>query len=296
MLGKDWNMGSDFVARKFLCYVSRVDMSKVFPNAERKGLPQGAIYVKCHRDSYTDEESQQYGWDMSEETELDLVNYGRLRHLYLQQHPVVVQEQPAAIQQTDEGEARAANSKKTAQVYVYLREVNPDEYGGFTHQCRICGELMKQHGSATDKLIKHFGTGAADDKHPEQWKEIMMKSRHTKRKFDHEGNELDKGKTFRESLPHHVRFTLWLAKSLRPLQISKDEDFRIFLQGLDGGYKPPSDHTVWNIISETVKLTQRALMADMMQVKDEIGSPFFSLQIDLWTTRDMRESYVSLNT
>ena len=125
MLGKDWGMGSQFVARKFLCYVSRVDMQRVFPNQKTKQLPQGAMYVKCHRDSYADEEATQYGWNMNDETELDLVNYGRLRHVYLQQHPIQVQEQPAQIDVTGEGDQQqqASSSKKTARVYKYLRQL-----------------------------------------------------------------------------------------------------------------------------------------------------------------------------
>ena len=66
--------------------------------------------MKCHRDAYTDAEAQQFGWDMSQETELDLVNYGRLRHIYLSKNPQSVAPVATAAD-AEASPATAAESK-----------------------------------------------------------------------------------------------------------------------------------------------------------------------------------------
>ena len=123
----------------------------------------------------------------------------------------------------------------------------------------------------------------------------MSNSKHTKRRFDGQGKEISRAKAFRECLPHHVRFVFWLAMDLRPIAIGLDEAFREFLHGLDPTYEPPARSTIWKIVEITFILTQRQLHNVMQKVKEEIGSPFFSLQLDMWTTRNMAESYISLN-
>jgi hypothetical protein len=48
-------------------------------------------------------------------------------------------------------------------------------------------------------------------------------------------------------------------------------------------------------LNHLYELTKDNLQAALHQVKLEIGSPFFSLQTDMWTTKNMAESYASLN-
>ena len=81
----------------------------------------------------------------------------------------------------------------------------------------------------------------------------------------------------------------------RPLQIDKDELFIEFMRGLDGKYDPPGRQTIWKILDIAEEMTRQRLKLAMQHVKSEIGSPFFSLQIDIWTTANMKDSYVSLN-
>ena len=144
MLGKDWGMGGEFLARAFKCYVVRYDSQK---NWRRKNIPQGSLFVKCHADSYTEEEAQLHNWDMQQETELDLVNYGRLRHLYLSHNPkpatqAQAAQNPAAIDITEAEQKVQGSKDKRSPVYQFIREISPDEYAGFTHQCLLCGELL----------------------------------------------------------------------------------------------------------------------------------------------------------
>ena len=63
---------------------------------------QASLFVRCHQDSYTEAEVEQYGWDMSGETELDLLNYARLRHAFLQNNPIEVPA-PVVAPARDEG-------------------------------------------------------------------------------------------------------------------------------------------------------------------------------------------------
>jgi hypothetical protein len=178
MLGKDWHMTGDLLSRGFKCFVTRYDpdkewrgkdIPKVYCLASLSLFLLQALYVKCHRDAYTDDETEKFGWDMSQETELDLVNYGRLRHIYLSknQQSVAPVATAAAAEASPETAAGAdaelsKRRKKTSKVHDFLRELDPEldpeQYGGCTRQCLICAELLKQRGGGTDKLIVHFGS------------------------------------------------------------------------------------------------------------------------------------------
>ena len=96
-------------------------------------------------------------------------------------------------------------------------------------------------------------------------------------------------------LPHHIRFALWVATTFRPFALANDESFLEFCQGLNDRYNTPHSETVWKILGIAEELTKAKLKSSMMKVKEQIGSPFLSLQVDMWTTKDCAESYVALN-
>ena len=156
---------------------------------------------------------------------------------------------------------------------------------------------MKQSKSATDKLIAHFGNPdpTKPDKHSDEYRQIIVASRHSKLAVGADGQILRGTLAFKDALPHHVRFCMWMADSLRPLAVAHDEGFRSFCDSLHPGYVPPHRNTVWKILELIQQLTLENLKQQLMAVKAQIGSPFISLQTDMWTTRDMRESYASLN-
>ena len=242
--------------------------------------------IKCHRDSYTEEEARINGWDMEAETELDLLNWARLRENYCKSYPeeVAVTTAAAAFEEGTEG-LLASNKKArkdSSPVYQFVRPINPEEHAGYNYQCILCGELLKKHGYATDKLIAHFGDKSDKlNKHPEEFKKIISNSSHTSLKVDEEGNVSTGKLGFKLVLSHHIRFAFWLAAQFRPLAISLDDKFRDFCNGLRPGYAPPSKETIWKILEIAAAMTRQKLKADIMLVKDQIGSPFISLQTDM---------------
>ena len=137
IFGKDWHMTGEYATRAFKCFVTSYDHSKKWTG---KNVPQGSLIVKCCDDAYTEEEAQQHKWPWppaQQSTELDLVNYGRLRHNFLQRHPEEVQSTvtaPAALPQGQEGvgptQPQTQANKKTSKVWQYCRPIDSKQFGG----------------------------------------------------------------------------------------------------------------------------------------------------------------------
>ena len=125
LLGKDWGLRGDLAVREFKCFVSEYDPQHKW---QGKQIPQGSLTVKCAEDAYTEEEAEQYRWPYPPDThttQLDLVNYGRLRHIYLSKNPTVVNsdrvnaaEKPAGFIATP-----LLSNKQTSRVYLHVRPI-----------------------------------------------------------------------------------------------------------------------------------------------------------------------------
>ena len=259
------------------------------------------MFVKCHQDSFTPEEAQQHGWDMSAETELDLVNYGRLHHNYCSKYPTEAAPSNVIPAVHEEEQSRDGTPevrwKKHSKVHDFVRTINKEEYGGHTHQCILCGTLLKQSKSATDKLIAHFGNAdpTKPDNHPDEYRHIIVASRHSKLAVGADGQILRGTLAFKDALPHHVRFCMWMDDLLRPLAVAHDEGFRSFCDSLHPGYVPPHRKTIWKILELIQQLTLENLKQQLMAVKAQIGSPFLSLQTDMWTTMQRHERVICIS-
>ena len=87
-----------------------------------------------------------------------------------------------------------------------LEEEDPMRSGqGKTHRCRLCGAGVTKQKSSTTGLLKHFNTQLPG--HREVWRMAMNESKHSKTKFNDEGEVLYQGWSFDEMLESHIWWT-----------------------------------------------------------------------------------------
>lgn len=236
--GPFFRMSGQFATREFLSRAVRFDANHKWPAAK---VPDGAIVLRCEKDAFTDQEADKYGWDINAEYQMNLHEWQRHRMVYMSKHPQETLTDNTATddaqnQQAIEGAATKTpvTNRKRSKVYQHLDTLDPNAFGGHTHSCKICGALLKQHASSTDKLLVHF-----EKCHEEVWKDILRSSAHTKKVFDEKGNIVGTKYSFAEALPHHVRFVLWLVTNLRPFRTNVEDNFREFCHGLNMRSAPP---------------------------------------------------------
>jgi hypothetical protein len=198
---------------------------------------------------------------------------------------------PVAQGATPESES---SGKASSSLWDYCIALTTEEkaclYGkdlGKTHRCLIsgCKLLLTQHGKSTSGLLNHFS-----NKHKSVYDAILADSKHSSIRIS-KGGVTFKVFDFDSALPNHIRFVIWCARNKRPFSIGTDEAFRDFCQGLNIRYVPPSRDTCIAILQCICDLMGKAILERLQRVKSQVGSPYASVQMDMWSTQNANESF-----
>ena len=165
---------------------------------------------------------------------------------------------------------------------------------GKTHRCRLCGAGVTKQKSSTTGLLKHFNTGQLPG-HREVWRMAMNESKHSKTTFNDEGDVAHQAWSFDEMLEPHIWWTRESTLHDRPQAMMKDKGFRGFLETLQNRYSLPHIDTMDKIAQLDEEMVMIGIKEALQKVKKEIGSPFLSIQFDMWSTPNAHEAHGSLN-
>ena len=81
----------------------------------------------------------------------------------------------------------------------------------------------------------------------------------------------------------------------RPQLMAKDEEFKGFVHSLESRYNLPHNTTMDKIAVLDEELVTQEIIRRLQKVKKEVGSPFLSIQCDLWSTLNAHEAYGAVN-
>ncbi|KAK3271774.1 hypothetical protein CYMTET_19899 [Cymbomonas tetramitiformis] len=202
---------------------------------------------------------------------------------------------PAAIDEKD------APSK--AAIYLYFEHV-----GQGTHvpmrgrnkgktmkcelwKCRTCGTnsddaVHKVFQGSTGGLFKHLKRY-----HAAEHERASLASTHSRLRVGPDGN-LTEVYTFKEALPKHIKFVLFVILDLKHFQLSRSEPFREYSRALDERYVPYSRDTSAKLVFVTKSLMFATLCKALRAAKAQLGEPFAGFQSDIWSPKDNKTSFV----
>ncbi|KAK3243581.1 hypothetical protein CYMTET_46778, partial [Cymbomonas tetramitiformis] len=154
-------------------------------------------------------------------------------------------------------------------------------------KCDLCksNPILKVFGGSTGVLFKHL-----DRYHPNEYALARKTSKHSKCRVDENGVVVEIY-SFKDSLPQHVKFVLFIVLDLMHFHMSRSSNFRTYSAGLDGSYVPCCRDTSEKILSIIFTL-MRALLGEAIDAaKARFGEPFAGFQSDIWSPKDCTTSY-----
>ena len=262
VLGTWWeNMTPTESKKIFPCVV--VAFHEVYQWARGVSNPGGAYMIKVLD---TNE-------DLYPMSELDFARQMQLDSSRMAQNvtPVSIQETNVSEMETED---TAETNNKRSLVYQYCTPVTAAQeasHPGCTHRCNICRSFITKVGTSTSGLVSHFA-----NKHQLVHAKILAHSAHSKRRTSRISGRAYNASAFKEALPHHVHFALWLIKSKRPFSLGDDSSFRLFCESLNQRYTPPhrdTVHQILNVVNDLLRINIKKQLDDM---RTEIGMPFCS--------------------
>ena len=97
--------------------------------------------------------------------------------------------------------------------------------------------------------------------------------------------------SFKEMLPHHVRFVIMIVLEWDHLHKCRSKARKAYTNGLRRGAAPPHRETAIKIMKIIKSLMDMKLMAAMAAVLAELGDHSIGAQDDIWSMTNCKESY-----
>ena len=125
---------------------------------------------------------------------------------------------------------------------------------------------------------------------PELWRKLRLESRHSKLVRGEDGEEVEL-MTFKEALPHHVRFVKWCVRDWQPFARSRSAALKNYIRGLNPRAGLPHRETCVKILGVLRTLTDEKVSMIISTLRRKFGEPFAASTSDVWSTLNCTTSF-----
>ena len=146
-------------------------------------------------------------------------------------------------------------------------------------------DLIREVGPGTGQLFRELKRC-----NNELWRKLRIESAHSRLRVGADGKEVQL-MSFKEALPHHVRFVKWCVFDWQPFSRSRSKAFRAFVSGLNPAAGLPHRETSIKILRVARTLTDQKLEAAITALRGKVGEPFAGATSDIWSTPSCRASF-----
>ena len=144
---------------------------------------------------------------------------------------------------------------------------------------------IREVGKGTGQLFRELKTC-----NPGLWRKLRLESNHSKAVRGEDG-ELVELMSFKEALPHHIRFVKWCVKDWQPFSRSRSEGFRKFVRGLNPRAGLPHRETSIKLLGVLRTLTDQKVDRVISMQRLKFAEPFAGATSDVWSLANCRAAF-----
>jgi len=175
------------------------------------------------------------------------------------------------------------------------KEVNCEFYECKLKQCGGCRvkncEAIKVVMKGTGGLLRHVKACRGDAVYDD-----VRSSSKSSNVYKGPDGQLVEQLTFKELLPHHVRFVIFCFTHWDHFSKTRAPEFLEFVQGWDPRAGLPARETCVRILFLIQHMIRKKLTALYALVRAQLGSPFCGMLDDIWSKRNCKQSFACART
>ena len=151
--------------------------------------------------------------------------------------------------------------------------------------------LIKCVSKGTGPLLEHIKACEGVD----AWLDVRSKSKGSRVKQRADGSFILKF-SFKELLPHHVRWVIYCFREWDHFVKSRKATFKDWLEGYETRARMPHQQTSRKLLYIIKGLISKKLHALLARIKEMVGAPFAGFLDDIWSKRNCKQSFACART
>ena len=147
--------------------------------------------------------------------------------------------------------------------------------------------LIREVGKGTGQLFREL---KRCNHQLSLWRELRLESKHSKQGIGPDGEEVEL-MSFKEALPHHIRFVKWCVRDWQPFARTRSAALRRYVRGLNPRAGLPHRETCLKILGVLRTLTDAKVSMLITKLRSKFGEPFAASTSDVWSTLNCTTSF-----